>query len=40
MFAGCSSFARLRGQELGVGLPKLKSVMDEEKKLYEGKSDE
>jgi len=40
MFAGCSSFARLRGQELGTGLPKLKRVMDDEKNLYEGKSDE
>lgn len=40
MFLGCSSFARLRGQELGTGLPKLKAVMDEEKALYEGKSNE
>lgn len=40
MFAGCSSFARLRGQELGTGLPKLKSVMDDEKELYEGKPNE
>lgn len=37
MFIGCSSFARLRGQELGTGLPKLKAVMDEEKELFEGK---
>jgi len=40
MFLGCSSFARLRGQELGTGLPKLKAVMDEEKALYEGKPNE
>ncbi len=40
MFLGCSSYARLRGQELGTGLPKLKTVMDEEKELYEGKSNE
>jgi uncharacterized membrane protein len=40
MFAGCSSFARLRGQELGIGLPKLKSVMDDEKNLYEGKTND
>lgn len=40
MFVGCSSFARLRGQELGTGLPKLSAVMDKEKELYEGKSNE
>jgi len=40
MFVGCSSFARLRGQELGTGLPKLSAVMDEEKELYEGKPNE
>jgi len=40
MFAGCSSFARLRGQELGTGLPKLSTVMEEEKNLYEGKPHE
>ena len=37
MFIGCSTFARLRGQELGTGLPKLSAVMQEEKKIYEGK---
>jgi uncharacterized membrane protein len=40
MFVSCSSFARLRGQELGTGLPKLKTVMEEEKNLYEGKRNE
>ena len=40
MFAGCSAFARLRGQELGTGLPKLKTVMEEEKSLFEGKGHE
>lgn len=40
MFTGCSSFARLRGQELGTGLPKLKTVMDQEKALFEDKHDE
>lgn len=40
MFVGCSSFARLRGQELGTGLPKLSAVMEAEKNLYEGKRNE
>lgn len=40
MFIGCSTFARLRGQELGTGLPKLKTVMEQEKALFEGKSNE
>jgi uncharacterized membrane protein len=40
MFIGCSSFARLRGQELGTGLPKLKTVMEEERNLFEGKQNE
>ena len=40
MFIGCSGYARLRGQELGTGLPKLSAVMDEEKNLYEGRSNE
>lgn len=40
MFVGCSTFARLRGQELGTGLPKLKAVMEEEKHLFEGRRDE
>ncbi len=40
MFVGCSTFARLRGQELGTGLPKLKTVMEQEKALFEGKADE
>ncbi|MBF7072879.1 DUF2069 domain-containing protein [Glaciecola sp. MH2013] len=39
MFIGCSAFARLRGQELGTGLPKLKSVMEDEKRLFEGDND-
>lgn len=40
MFIGCSAFARLRGQEMGTGLPKLKTVMDEEKTFFEGKPDD
>ena len=40
MFVGCSGFARLRGQELGTGLPKLKTVMEEEKTFFEGKPDD
>lgn len=40
MFVGCSAFARLRGQELGTGLPKLKDVMEDEKNFYEGKRNE
>ncbi len=40
MFIGCSAFARLRGQELGTGLPKLKTVMAEEKTFFEGKQDD
>lgn len=30
-------FARLRGQELGHSLPKLKQVMEDEKQRFEGK---
>lgn len=37
MFTGCSMYARLRGQELGHSLPKLKQVMDDEKQRFEGK---
>ncbi|MFT6267628.1 MAG: putative membrane protein [Alphaproteobacteria bacterium] len=37
MFVGCAMFARLRGQELGTGLPKLSKVMEQEKELFEGK---
>jgi hypothetical protein len=40
MFVGCSTFARLRGQELGTGLPKLKTVMEDEKNLFEGQKNE
>jgi uncharacterized membrane protein len=39
MFIGCAMFARLRGQELGTGLPKLSKVMEQEKKLFEGSMD-
>lgn len=35
MFVGCSMFARLRGKELGTGLPKLSKVMEEEKAIFE-----
>lgn len=35
MFVGCSMFARLRGKELGRGLPKLSKVMEQEKGLFE-----
>lgn len=35
MFVGCAMFARLRGQELGTGLPKLSKVMEDEKVLFE-----
>lgn len=35
MFVGCSVFARMRGKELGQGLPKLKEVMAEEKRRFE-----
>ena len=35
MFVGCSMFARLRGKELGTGLPKLSKVMEDEKLLFE-----
>lgn len=37
MFVGCSMFARLRGQELGQSLPKLKQVMEDEKQRFERK---
>jgi uncharacterized membrane protein len=36
MFVGCAMFARLRGQELGRGLPKLSKVMEQEKEAFEG----
>ena len=36
MFMGCSVFARLRGRELGLSLPKLKDVMEREKQFFEG----
>lgn len=35
MFVGCAMFARLRGQELGTGLPKLSKVMEHEKASFE-----
>lgn len=35
MFVGCAMFARLRGQELGTGLPKLSKVMELEKERFE-----
>ena len=35
MFVGCAMFARLRGQELGTGLPKLSKVMEIEKQRFE-----
>jgi len=34
MFAGCSLFARHRGKELGLSLPKLKQVMENEKSRF------
>ncbi|MGQ8363746.1 DUF2069 domain-containing protein [Glaciecola sp. 1036] len=37
MFAGCSLFARHRGQELGTGLQKLSKVMKDEKAYFERK---
>jgi uncharacterized membrane protein len=36
LFTGCAVYARLRGQELGIGLRKLSEVMAEEKKRFEG----
>ncbi|MBT0586372.1 DUF2069 domain-containing protein [Alteromonas oceanisediminis] len=35
MFVGCAVYARKRGKELGEGLPKLKSVMEEERQRFE-----
>lgn len=35
MFAGCSFYARLRGKELGLGIPKLKQEMADEKQHFE-----
>ncbi|WP_368501246.1 MULTISPECIES: DUF2069 domain-containing protein [Alteromonadaceae] len=40
MFVGSSYFARLRGKELGQTLPKLKTVMEEEKQRFEGPNNE
>ena len=37
MFVGCSGYARLTGRETGSALPKLKYVMEAEKKRFEGK---
>lgn len=34
-FCGCSVFARKRGRELGTGLKKLKTVMQEERERFE-----
>lgn len=34
MFVGCSLFARHRGKELGLSLPKLKQVMEQEKSRF------
>lgn len=36
MFTGCCVYARLRGRELGLGLQKLKDVMEEERATFEG----
>lgn len=36
MFTGCCVYARKRGRELGLGLKKLKTVMQEEKERFEG----
>lgn len=36
MFTGCAMFARVRGKELGLSLPKLKDVMEQEKQRFEG----
>ncbi len=38
MFIGCSAYARMRGRELGMGLKKLKDVMQEEKDHFENRS--
>lgn len=38
MFVGCSAYARMRGRELGMGLKKLKDVMQEEKDHFENRS--
>lgn len=35
MFIGCSMFARFRGRELGLSLPKLKQEMKKEKSRFE-----
>lgn len=39
MFVGCSVFARLRGQELGISLPKLSKVMEDEKRRFENRGE-
>jgi uncharacterized membrane protein len=36
MFIGCAVYARKRGRELGQGLKKLKTVMEEERQRFEG----
>lgn len=35
LFIGCSFYARLRGRELGLGIPKLKQEMADEKAYFE-----
>ncbi|MEW9796981.1 DUF2069 domain-containing protein [Alteromonas sp. CYL-A6] len=35
MFTGCAVYARKRGRELGMGLKKLKDVMQEERDAFE-----
>ncbi|GAC14539.1 DUF2069 domain-containing protein [Aliiglaciecola lipolytica] len=35
MFIGCSFYARKRGKELGLGIPKLKDEMAKEKATFE-----
>lgn len=37
MFTGCAVFARKRGRELGIGLKKLKDVMQEERDAFENR---
>lgn len=35
LFVGCIFYARLRGKELGLGIPKLKADMEQEKQRFD-----
>jgi hypothetical protein len=38
-FVGNTYYARYRGRELGMALPKIKELKEKEKRFFEGQSD-